>query len=110
MDVSKLLSLMGIARKAGKIKFGYDTVIDSVQKKQAKLIIMASDLSPRSARKIEELAKSNNVEILNISISMDEIYSSIGKKTGIVCINDEGFAEKMIDISKTYEIGDNKQI
>lgn len=107
MDVSGLLSLMGIAMKAGKIKFGYDTVTDSVLKKQAKLIILAFDLSPRSVRKIETAAKNNGVKILDINIGMNEIYSAIGKKTGIVCINDKGFAKRMTNISKAGEIGDN---
>lgn len=98
---------MGIAMKAGKIKFGYDTVNDSVLKKQAKLIILALDLSPRSIMKIENIAKDNGVNILDINISMNEINSAIGRKTGIVCINDEGFAKKITDISKADEIGDN---
>lgn len=98
MDVSKLLSLMGIARKAGKVTFGYDTVTDSILKKTARLIIFTSDLSSRSKRKIESVAKENNVRVLSINVSMNEIYSAIGKSTGIVCINDDGFARTMLDI------------
>ncbi len=96
---NKLLSLMGIAMKARKLEYGYDTVSKSIISKNAKLIIMASDLSQKSKRNIVLLSEKYKVETLDINITMDEVYKSIGRKTGIVCINDVGFAEKILEFS-----------
>ena len=48
----RLLSLLGLARKAGKVVFGRDCAAEAVRKKQAKLLLLASDLSPKSKKEM----------------------------------------------------------
>ena len=41
-----LLSLLGLARRAGKLSLGNDAAVESLRKGQARLVLLASDLSP----------------------------------------------------------------
>ena len=47
-----LLSLLGLARRAGKLKIGADPVCESTEKGKAKLIITASDISQNTYKEI----------------------------------------------------------
>ncbi len=95
---NKLLSFMGIVRKAGSMVFGNDCVAESILKNKSKLILLSSDLSPRSANKIKLLSEKSGVTFINIQENMEDIYRSIGKKTGIISIEDCGFSEKIKEI------------
>ena len=48
----KFLSLLGMARRCGKISLGHDAVISSVVKNKAKLVILSSEASERLQREI----------------------------------------------------------
>lgn len=46
----RILSLLGICKRAGKLITGADTTIDSIRKSKAKLVIFANDFQ-RAVRK-----------------------------------------------------------
>lgn len=100
MNSSQVLSLMGVAKKAGKITVGHDAVSDSIKKHKSELVIIASDLSSRSKQDMEQLTKKNRVKLSEVKIKMNDMYKAVGNRTGIVSINDKGFAKKMTDILK----------
>ena len=60
----RLLSLLGLARKAGKVVFGRDCAAEAVRKKQAKLLLLASDLSPKSKKEMEFLGQNGRTGYL----------------------------------------------
>lgn len=101
MSNSKVLSFLGIVKKAGKISYGYDSVKESLKKGNPKLILFASDLSQNSKREIKLLANERNIKVLESDIRMAEFEVYLRKKTGIICINDIGFAKKIIEIFDT---------
>ena len=45
----RILSLLGICKRAGKLITGADTTIDSIRKSKAKLVIFANDFSKRKS-------------------------------------------------------------
>jgi len=91
----KLLSLLGIARRAARLSLGNDATMDSLRLGEARLVILASDLSPRTAKGIKYVAEQEEVAVVQIEATMDEISMALGKRTGIVAVNDAGFAKKM---------------
>ena len=52
MPDSKVLSLLGLATKAGKISFGHDAVLGAIGRHKAKGILLASDASARLEREM----------------------------------------------------------
>ena len=90
-----LLSLMGLARKAGKLAMGNDAAEEAMVQGETRLLILAGDLAPRTRRNISREAEDAGVAVADTPLTMDEISWAIGRRTGILSINDEGFAKKM---------------
>lgn len=99
---SKLLSLMGLAKRANRASVGHDAVIEELRRKRLKLVIIATDASQRledEFRREKEMAGSD-AEIIRIKQTMDEIRQALPSRAGVIGINDNGFARKMIQLIK----------
>lgn len=100
IDKAKLLGMLGLAAKAGKITFGADSCKEAMAKNKVKLIILAQDASERTKTKFTELSNKNNIPIY-ILASIDELSKSIGKKNkaivGIIDLNFSKAIEKIIN-------------
>lgn len=92
----KLLSMLGIARRAGRLALGFDAAAESMQKGTAYLLVLASDVSERTDRSICRIAEESKVPVLRSGFDMDRIGRAVGhKRTGVIAINDSGFAKTM---------------
>ncbi len=91
----RILSLLGICRRAGKLIIGADPSIDSIQKNKAKLIIFASDFSKSSANPVLASAHENGITTLTLDRNKDEVSFAVGKLCGVAAIEDKGFADKL---------------
>lgn len=93
---NQLLSFLGIARRAGALTLGFDPAAEAMSGGKVCLVLLAEDLSPRTMKNIMTAAQKNQVQTIVLErISMDQIEAAIGKRTGIVAVNDEGFAKKL---------------
>ncbi len=89
---SKLLSLIGLARAAGKASVGYTAVSEALKKKQSKLVLLAARSSERTIK--EYSAAASRLGIKCLLLDTDELGGAVGKPAGIaVSINDAGFAD-----------------
>lgn len=100
----RILSLLGICRRAGRLVIGAQPTVDSIKAKKAKLIICANDFSQRSAKPVLEAAHSHNVRIITINRCKEELSIALGKLCGVVSVEDDGFAEKLILLNEN-ELG-----
>ncbi len=89
--MDKLLSFLGICKKAGKLSLGYDSTVEMLKKGKCRLVLVTNDLSSNSLSKIILKADEYDTELLHISISMGEIMAALGQRSGIISINDSGF-------------------
>lgn len=100
IDKLRVLGMLGLAAKAGKITFGADSCKEAIMKNKVKLIILAQDASERTKTKFIDMANKNDIPIYTIS-DMDEISKAIGKKNkaivGIVDLNFSKAIEKIIN-------------
>lgn len=94
-EKERLLSFLGIARRAQKLSMGADATQEAMQKGKTKLLLLASDLSERSERSARAAAQAASTPVLPAGVTMDEIAFSVGKRTGILAVNDSGFAGKL---------------
>lgn len=88
---SNKMGLITMCRKAGKLQMGMDMVKDSCKNKTAKGVFVASDFSPKSLKEIKFACFSNDVPLYSLGLTMDEIWSQLGKKVGVLSISDKGF-------------------
>lgn len=89
--------MLGFASKAGKLSYGFEASILSVKKKTSKLLVVAEDISPKSCKECAFFAEKFSVrcEILE-GIDIITLSNAVGKKCGIISVNDNGFAEACI--------------
>ena len=99
-DNPKLLSLLGICRRAGRLSCGHDAAIGSVRSKSAKLCLLSSDSSQRLRKEIEREAsfEGRDIPVKLMLSTMEEIGKATGLKSAVVSVNDEGFAKTMLGL------------
>ncbi|HIW15734.1 MAG: L7Ae/L30e/S12e/Gadd45 family ribosomal protein [Acutalibacteraceae bacterium] len=88
----RLLSLLGIARKAGKLVFGRDRAAEAIAQKQAKLLLVSEDLSPKSKKEMQFLCENAEVPFVQVAYTMAQLSAATGARAGIYVVVDEGFA------------------
>lgn len=101
----KILHLLGIARRAGRLSLGNDAAIESLRKGNARMVLLAADLSPRTALGVRQAAEEEEAAAVTCSATMDEISMALGKRTGVVAVNDAGFAKKLLALCKAQAVG-----
>lgn len=86
----KILNLLGLATKAGKIVSGEDIVIETMRKKKAKIVFLGNDCSESTLDKFEKKCFFYKVN-LNTMFTSQELSHGIGKTRTIIALTDEGF-------------------
>lgn len=100
---NKVLGLIGLAMKAGKICFGADSVEENILKRKVKLVIISKESSDRTKNKFIDLCNKNNIPAI-VDGEIDVLSKTIGKNNkAIIGIKDINFAES---IQKKYNGGD----
>lgn len=99
MNDNSLLQLLGIARRAGKLALGSEAAGEAVRARRAGLVLLASDLSPRTARAVSAETERSGAKAAAIRPKMDELERAIGKRSGVIAVMDAGFAEKLLALS-----------
>lgn len=93
---NKIYGLLGICAKAGDIVSGTDVTIETVEKKKAKLVIVATDCSEKTIKNIKFISNKNDVPIYVFG-NIEEISKSIGKSNrGVIAIKNENIAKEIV--------------
>lgn len=96
--MDKLLSMLGIGRKAGLIVSGEMGCTKSLNEGKSKLLILASDASYNTKNKLEGLCGKKNVNYFEIGLKA-ELGAAIGKGlTSAISTNDEAFSKALVKI------------
>jgi ribosomal protein L7Ae-like RNA K-turn-binding protein len=95
----KMMHMLGIATKAGKLALGTEAAKESIVKHKCALVVMASDLSERTVRHFALSAEKSGIKTLKVDVTMEGMAKSVGKKTGVIAVNDMGFANRLLALS-----------
>ena len=100
---NKVLGLIGLAMKAGKVCFGADSVEENILKKKVKLLIISQESSERTKNKFINICEKYKIPVI-IDGDIDTLSKTIGKNNkAIIGIKDINFAKS---IQKKYNGGD----
>jgi len=92
-----VLSLLGIAQKAGKLVSGQDTVERMALSNKLFLIIVAEDASSNTKEKMANISKSKKIPIFFLGNSA-QLGHAIGREERkVIGIIDRGFAKELIN-------------
>lgn len=104
MTESKVLGLLGLSAKAGKVCFGRDACIDLIEKKKIKLVIVAMDASDRTKKDIKFICDNNGTKICFYG-TIEVLSKAIGKSNkAIIGIKEENFAKQIEKIINGGEV------
>ncbi len=78
-NVDKALGLLGLARKAGKLQTGEETVSVMLAEKHSRLAILASDAGEAVSRKLRGLAAGSRQKVLQIPYDKLTLGAALGR-------------------------------
>ncbi|WP_353892050.1 ribosomal L7Ae/L30e/S12e/Gadd45 family protein [Proteinivorax hydrogeniformans] len=91
-----MISLLGFARKAGKLNLGSTAVEKSIKADKARLVIITKDTSNNTKDKFYTKASAKNIPIIE-EYSRKELGNALGKgDVSVVSTADEGFAKAIL--------------
>ncbi len=100
---AQILEMLSVAKDKGKIKKGVNETTKSVERKQAKLVVIAEDVTPPEVVvHLPQLCKDANIPYAFVK-SKKELGSAVGIEVGAssVAVEDPGdAAEKFNDLLK----------
>ena len=102
MHNSKLLSMLGLAKRAGKLSSGHDAVIEEISRGKAQVILLAADASDRLEREMKreiEFQKSP-AKLIRTTYTMEQFGRALPHKVGVVSVNDASFARAVLSIDE----------
>lgn len=97
MNEQKALSLLGMARRAGRLSLGHDASVEAIVKNRAMLCLCCSDASERLQRELQHACSygSKAIRFLPLPFPMETLSKAIGSKAAVVTVNDPGFAARI---------------
>ena len=97
MTTNKLSGILGICRRAGHLFVGFDAVSGLVADGRAKQILLACDVSEKTAKELRFLAEKRQTPLAVIPTDKEALGALLGlqKPVGVIATDDGGFAAAM---------------
>lgn len=96
----KLLSFLGIAKKAGKVIEGYNKCEEATLKNKCFLLIVSSNCAQNTIEKFLRISEKKDIPMIN-HYSTEELSTAIGREgIGIIGISDSQIASKILELWK----------
>lgn len=99
-DNKKYLSMLGMARRAGRLSMGHDMADKAIKSRKARLILFACDMSDRIKREFGDTAAKYMPALPCIVLddSINDLHFALGYKAGVITVDDENFANRIIEL------------
>lgn len=95
---NRVLGLIGLSAKAGKIECGADAVEECIKRGKAKLVIVSEDAADRTKENFEFLSKQQSIKFA-IFANKDELSKTIGKNNkAVLAIKDKNLSNEIYKI------------
>jgi ribosomal protein L7Ae-like RNA K-turn-binding protein len=96
VDTQKLLALLGLANRAGKLAVGFSAVEKMVRRGQRPLVILASDIGASQMSKVQRWddGAGTVAGIMREAVSQEDLARALGReKLVVVGVSDIGFVK-----------------
>lgn len=78
---------------------GFDPAKEALASGKAKAVLLSSDISAKTEKEVLFFAAKVSVPVVKTSVTMDDFFCGLGKKTGVITIFDEGFSKKAMQLA-----------
>lgn len=94
--MNKVLGMLGLAKRAGKVTAGEFLCEKAVKSGEAKLIIIASDISETAKKSVINTCRHYSVEYI-VFAEAEELGKAVGKDSRmVVSVNDDNFKNAIL--------------
>lgn len=92
------LRLLGLAKRAGRLEIGEEPVGAVARARKAKLILLAGDAAPNTARRAAHFGEAGNVLFLTVPFTKAELGMAVGRAScALLALTDPGFAAAFVE-------------
>ena len=96
MNEDRILNLLGLAQRAGKLSSGDFIVEKAMKKKTPKLVLLAGNCAANNEKKYIQLAELHHIPLRKVG-SKETLGAAIGKEVRVVvAVEDDGFAKALL--------------
>ena len=99
----KLIDTLTFCKRIGALKLGFDPVKSTLEHGQAKLVLLAKDLSSKSKDSMLRICQQDGCPTALLPLQMDEIWFLVGKHSGILAVTDAAFAKKLSELLESVD-------
>ncbi len=107
--MDKVMSLLSLSRKAGKLTVGTDATLHAVKSGKAKCVLVTKDLSQKSRKNITFACDERQTRLKELPYTMEEMEFWLGKRFGIMSVMDDGFCKGICDMLEN-ENGEERSV
>ena len=75
--MQKALALLGLARRAGKLRYGYDTAAQALRGGECPLVLAAADLSDKTKKNVRFEAERAKAAFFETAFTMEQDRKSV---------------------------------
>ncbi len=91
-----MINTIGLAYRARKVVVGTDLTITGLRKHALSLVVLATDCSHTTKKKIYDKSKTYGVDVIEV-LNSDEISRALGKvDIKVIGITDKGFSQLLM--------------
>ena len=91
-----VLSLLGLAHKAGQVAIGEEPTGAACRAKDAKVLFLAADAADNTRRRARSFAETGNCPLLALPAEKDDLGRALGRTSCAMCaVTDIGFASAL---------------
>lgn len=100
MTHNKLLSLLGMCRRAGRLQWGHDACLASIRSGKARICLLSSDASDRLRREFHHAATCDGgtLDVMDTPYTMQQFMDATGCYAGVLTTEDDGFAARLASL------------
>ncbi|MDW5300695.1 MAG: ribosomal L7Ae/L30e/S12e/Gadd45 family protein [Sedimentibacter sp.] len=93
----KIYSIIGIARKGGKVAIGFDVTCSDIEKNKSALVLITTDASDKTKKNIQFVCEKYNCKYVEYG-EKELLGKSLGKKmVGVASIRDINIASYILN-------------
>ena len=95
--MGQMLSMLGLAKKAGRVEIGEEPVGAAARAKKARVILVAQDAGPSSQRRAFSFAETGTCLCLTVPADKDALGRALGRTSVAMCaVTEIGFAGAVV--------------
>ena len=91
-----LYQALSLCRKAGALTLGFDAVEDACVKSKAWLVMVASDISPKTLQRLN-YAVGDLVDVITMPLTQDKLADISRKPVAVYAVTDRNLAKLCFD-------------